>query len=123
MGGRTWSDLDIGRLRLNYGRVPDGRLAEALSRTPSAVRAKAVKMGIRSPRPFDGSAATPHAHDEMGCLAPRPGCWTVDDVMRLELRYGTEPVPQTARALRRSVWAVRLKASRLGLSFRNEDAA
>lgn len=123
MGGRTWTDTDVDRLRLNWGRVPDRRLAAAMDRSVLALRAKATKAGIRSGRAFDGSGAQPHTHDEMGCLHPRPGCWTPNDVMRLELRYGTEPVGRTALVLGRSVYAVRVKASRLGLRVRDAEAA
>jgi hypothetical protein len=123
MGNRQWSAIDIERLRLNYGRVPDALLAGRLDRSVLAVRSKAVKLCIRSPRPFDGSMATPHEHDEMGCRRPRPGCWTVDDVLRLELRYGTEPIATTAKALGRSTNAVKIKASRLGLTADVEEAA
>lgn len=100
-----WSEEEMDFLRDSASRMSSSEIAHALGRTVAAVRCKAKKLGVRF--------MIEHMKD--GTI--RRG-WTSDEVMTLYSLSEWTTLDHAAERLKRSPHAVKKKASKLGISFR-----
>lgn len=106
--GRPWSEDELFVLRRLFGTVPKGELAAAMGRTPAAVQRQANLLGLVSGR-----------YRNVPQAARRRAAWTTDDDDLIRERWGIWTPKRIAAALGRSVEAVRVRKTRLGLSARD----
>ena len=103
---RHWSDEENAFLRLHITDMTVPELAKALGRTVNAINARKKLLGLTHVE------NAPRAHYE----PQSPGrSWTSEQETYLEENWGKRSIPAIARKLGRSVEAVKIRASRLGL--------
>ena len=118
MGARQWSPAEDAVLRRLYGKLPARAIAELLpSRSRGSVATHAFALGIRAGRTGRVRGQFHGGSNLFGCSCrtKTERHWSPSQVNYLEDHYGAMPVGELARCLKRTVSAVRSKASRIGI--------
>ena len=95
--GNPWTPEQDAYLCEHWGNQTDEEMAAAVGHPVSSTRARRLKLGLRTRESSKGPD------------------WTEEEIELMEDLWGTYTIPQIAKRLNRSVQAVKVKSSRLGL--------
>lgn len=97
MGNKRWTESDDQFIRENWQNMSDEEIADAIGHSLSSTQARRTKLGLHHRRGYRGKD------------------WTPKELEYIYETWGEKTIPQIARHLGRSIDAVKVKSTRLGL--------